>query len=200
MSSNLDHSLRISPKDQNRDSKLHLESIWADLSPRTPERTKSVNEAEGKAKQSLAMEDTPALSGGSLLKDGGKYVKEYTPFAGPRHCQDQQINRIKHESPWKAYKSGYDLKLDQFVTVAVRKAPRAGKVAIREFVSQDVDRKLEMLWSVRHERFVNLLEIFEVGETYYAVFEHIFVTLAQVVNCPAYPTERQLAAIIGQVN
>jgi hypothetical protein len=57
-----------------------------------------------------------------------------------------------------------------------------------------------MLQRVRHERFVNLLEVFKVGETYYAVFEHIFVTLTQVAICPAYPTERQLVAIIGQVN
>ncbi|KAK5044692.1 hypothetical protein LTR84_010584 [Exophiala bonariae] len=191
MSSDLDRNLRIPLKDQNRDSKLHLESIWGDLRSRTTERTNSPDEAGKDAQQSLAMEDTSALR---------NYVKEYTPFAKPRHGQNQKINRIKHESPWKAYKSGYDLKLDQFVTVAVRKAPGAGKVAIREFDRQDGDRKIEMLWSVRHERFVNLLEIFEVGDTYYAVFEHIFVTLVQVVNCPAYPTERQLAAIIGQVN
>jgi len=46
-----------------------------------------------------------------------------------------------------------------------------------------------MLWSVRHERFVNLLEILEVAEICYAIFEYVFVTLAQVMNCPAYPTE-----------
>jgi hypothetical protein len=50
MSSNLDRSLRIPPKDQNRDSKLHLELIWDDISPRTQERTKSL---DGKGKQSL---------------------------------------------------------------------------------------------------------------------------------------------------
>src|SRR4051812_5954269 len=103
MSSDLDRNLRIPPKDQNRDSKLHLETIWSDLRSRTQERTNSPDAAGKDAQQSLAMEDTSAVR---------NYVKEYTPFAKLRHGQNQQINRIKHESPWKAYKSGYDLKLD----------------------------------------------------------------------------------------
>jgi hypothetical protein len=51
MSSNLDRSFRIPPKDQNRDSKLRLESIWGDLNPRAQERTESPDEAGKKAKQ-----------------------------------------------------------------------------------------------------------------------------------------------------
>jgi hypothetical protein len=67
---------------------------------------------EKKPSRNIEVRDTPALSDGSLPKDGGNNVKEYTSFARPHHCQGQPINRIKHESPWKTYKSGYDLKLD----------------------------------------------------------------------------------------
>jgi hypothetical protein len=56
-----------------------------------------------------------------------------------------------------------------------------------------------MLHRICHERFVSLLEIFEFDKTWYAVFEHIVTSLTQVVKSPAYPTERQLAAIVGQV-
>ena len=110
------------------------------------------------------------------------------------------FSSIQHDSPWKTYEKGHDLKFDQFVIVAARKAPRHGKVAIKEFAKQDASHKLDMIRRVRHERFVNLLEVFEVDKTVYAVFEHIFTSLKQVIACAAYPTELQLAAILGQVS
>ena len=106
----------------------------------------------------------------------------------------------QHASPWKIYEKGYELKLDQFVTVAHRKAPLQGKVVIRNFVEPDANRKLDMVRRIRHRRFVDLLEIFEFEKTWYAVFEHIVMSLVQLVNSPAYPNEKQLAAVVGQVS
>ena len=79
-------------------------------------------------------------------------------------------------------------------------SPLHGKVAIKTFAGRDANRKLDMLHRVCHERFVSLLEVFESDTAWYAVFEHVVTSLTQVVNSPAYPTERQLAAIVGQVS
>lgn len=102
-------------------------------------------------------------------------------------------------SPWSQYEKGYDLRFEETVTVAVRRRPLSGKVAVRELTDRDSARKLALIRSIRHERFIDLLEVFESGDTCYLVLEHIFVSLTQVIHGPAYPTERQLAAIVGQV-
>ena len=113
---------------------------------------------------------------------------------------EQKGSKVQHGIPWKTYEEGYDLKLDQFVKVATRKAPLHGKVAIKTFAGRDANRQLDMLHSVYHERFISLLEVFESDTTWYAVFEHVVTSLTQVINSPAYPTKRQLAAIVGQVS
>jgi hypothetical protein len=117
----------------------------------------------------------------------------------PRPGREEKLIPVKHESPWKTYKKGYELKLDKYITVAAHLFPHSGKVAIKEYARSEAERNLEMLNTVRHVRFIRALELFEWDQTCYAVFEHVFVSLVQVVACPAYPTERQLAAILGQV-
>lgn len=107
---------------------------------------------------------------------------------------------VTKDSPWSQYERGYELELDDIVTVAVRRSPLHGKVAVKELRGQDRARKLAMIRSIRHARFVDLLAAFESGDTLYVVLEHIFVSLTQVIHCAAYPTERQLAASLGQVS
>ena len=113
-------------------------------------------------------------------------------------------HRIKRQSPWKTHERGYDLKFDQYVTVAIQKAPWTGLVAIKELAKPemhgDFDRKLEVLSKIRHQRFVDLHEVFQIDDICYLVFDHIFVSLTQVVSSPAYPSERQLVAILHQVS
>ena len=83
--------------------------------------------------------------------------------------------------------------------IAARKAPGHGKVAIKTFTRQEANPKLDMIRRISHRRFVDLLEVFEFDNATYAVFEHIFTSLKQVAGPAAYPTERQLTAILGQV-
>lgn len=86
-------------------------------------------------------------------------------------------NAIQHESPWKTYEKGYDLKLDHFVTITARKAPRNGMVAIRKSTRQDAGPKLDMIRRISHKRLITLLEVFDCDETIYVVFEHVFTSL-----------------------
>lgn len=112
----------------------------------------------------------------------------------------QSIWPIHPSSPWAVYEKGYELKFDQFVTVAARKAPRSGLVAIRTITGQDQRETLQTLQLVRDKRIVSLLEIFVSDRTTFAVFEHTPTSLKQAVDSAAYPTEQQLVAILAQVS
>ena len=57
-----------------------------------------------------------------------------------------------------------------------------------------------MLKTIRHRRFLVDLQCFDFENSYYVVFDHISISLAQLVVSPPYPTEIELAAIIAQVN
>jgi hypothetical protein len=200
MSPNLNHRLQILSQRENRDSHLLLEEIKGSLTSSSQTRANSRNDVVKEATGISAAQDMPAYTSHSLSKGEGNPPQIVSTLATQLQSEKQQCSRIRHESPWKMYTRGYELKLDQFITVAIRKAPQAGKVAIKEIATKDINLKLQMLRTIRHDKFVALLEIFKFDERCYAVFEHIFVTIAQVAACPAYPTEPQLAAILGQVS
>jgi hypothetical protein len=150
-------------------------------------------------KSDRAVFDIPEIAEESETEKDDSASEQRPNLVKPYPGRERKLFRIKHQSPWQTYERGYDLKFDQFVAVATRKAPLTGKVTIRKLAGQNAASELDMLRRVDHERFVTLLEIMDHEKTIYMVFEHIFVSLTQVVNCPAYPTERQLAAILGQV-
>ena len=112
----------------------------------------------------------------------------------------QNISPIRRSSPWSVYEKGHELKFDQFVTVAARKAPGSGLVAVRTITGHDLREKLQTLQLVCNKRIVCLLEIFVFEKTTFAVFEHTPTSLKQVVDSAAYPTEQQLVAILAQVS
>ena len=119
--------------------------------------------------------------------------------------------RMKHSSPWDSYKELFDLMLEDSVTIAIRKNITSQKdalfVAVRKFSGPDADRKVDMLRRIRNENFLALLECFSFGESRYVVLEHeinkeekLPVTLRQFALISPYPTEEQLAVILGQVS
>lgn len=112
----------------------------------------------------------------------------------------QSIWPVHPSSPWAVYEKGYELKFDQLVTVAARKAPGSGLVAIRTITGQDAREKLQTLQLVCNKRIVSLLEIFVFERTGFAIFEHTPTSLKQVANSAAYPTEQHLVAILAQVS
>jgi hypothetical protein len=107
---------------------------------------------------------------------------------------------IKKESPWGIYTKIYNLKLDCWVTVAAAKGPSRKRVAVKSFSEPDSYQKVRMLYQIRHDNFVTVLESFSFEETFYVVLERMAITLDQIVVSPPYPSEQELAAILGQVS
>jgi serine/threonine protein kinase len=107
---------------------------------------------------------------------------------------------MKRSSPWESYEKKYDLKLDDFVTVATRKPPSYQVVTTKRFPTQESKDKVHNLQHLRHENLVAVLDIFIFDDSVHVVLEHMPVSLAQVVASPVYPNERQLAVILKQVS
>lgn len=107
--------------------------------------------------------------------------------------------RTKNESPWQSFQKVYELKLDGFIVVAIRKSPSCELVTVKSFVGSDSDKKVKRLQQTQHQNFVSFLEAFHSEGSVYVVLDYVPISLAHLVTSPAYPTESQLAAILGQV-
>lgn len=120
--------------------------------------------------------------------------------------------RMKDSSPWQSLTEEFSLMLNDSVTIASQKNGRF--VAVREFSGPDADRKVNMLQRIQDKNFIAFLDCFSFKGSYYVVFEHEIdykehgitywekfpVTLSQYALIIPYPTERQLATILGQVS
>jgi serine/threonine protein kinase len=104
------------------------------------------------------------------------------------------------ESPWKQYEKAYDLELAGSVEVAVRKAPPIELVHVRTFLKPGAEKALHMFQQLQHPNIVTALDVFTTDDGLYVVFEPMSISLERIVESPAYPNERQLAAILGQVS
>jgi hypothetical protein len=107
--------------------------------------------------------------------------------------------KTRNESPWESCEKILDLNLDGTVTVAQRRAPHAGLVAIRVFRSADAEKALYRHQHVKHDHIVSVLDAFTTEASLYIVLEHLPISLEQIVEGAKYPTELQLAAILKQV-
>ncbi|KAH7305373.1 kinase-like domain-containing protein [Rhexocercosporidium sp. MPI-PUGE-AT-0058] len=103
------------------------------------------------------------------------------------------------ESPWKTYEKIYDVELGGLVAVAVRKAGPVELVHVRAFETQAATKTLYVYRQLQHQNIVTALEAFTTDDSLYIVVEHMPISLEQIVRSPAYPNERQLAAILSQV-
>lgn len=103
------------------------------------------------------------------------------------------------ESPWNRFQKAYELKFEVFTTVAMRKASPCEVVMVKEFQTPEGIEKLRILQQIRHENFITFLESFQLQESSYAILKHVSISLSQISASPPYPTELQLAAILGQV-
>ena len=106
---------------------------------------------------------------------------------------------VKEESPWGSFEPIYDLKLGDFVTVAIRNTPEREIVIVKTLSGPGKDERLEVTRQVRHRNFLGLKDIFDYEGVFHNVFEFVPICLFHLVACPAYPTASQLAAIIAQV-
>ena len=84
--------------------------------------------------------------------------------------------------------------------MAVRKAPPVELVYVRAFATQAAAKTLHLFRQLQHRNIVAALEAFTTDNGLYIVLEYMPLTLERIVKSPAYPDERQLAAIFGQVS
>ncbi|PVH68125.1 hypothetical protein DL98DRAFT_554926 [Cadophora sp. DSE1049] len=108
--------------------------------------------------------------------------------------------QVRRGSPWDGYRKVLDLEhRDNSITVAEQKAPHSGLVAIKVFPSAAAEKALERHQRVKHENIVNVLDAFMTDTSLYIVFEHLPISLLQIVEGAKYPNEWQLAAILKQI-
>jgi len=109
-----------------------------------------------------------------------------------------QSFRIQQKSPWESFRKTYRLQLGGTVTVAVREEPPSELVMIRAFAPTS-EKSVYMIQRIHHLNVVTILEAFVTTDHFYAVLEHLPISLDHVVACPDYPSELQLTAILAQV-
>ncbi|KAF1948547.1 hypothetical protein CC80DRAFT_521099 [Byssothecium circinans] len=107
--------------------------------------------------------------------------------------------QARWEPPWLEYEKIYDVDLDGTVAVAVRKAPPVELVHVRAFPKPTAEKTLHIFRQVQHQNIVAAIEVFTTHDGLYIALEHMPVSLEWIVRSPAYPDERQLAAILGQI-
>jgi hypothetical protein len=106
---------------------------------------------------------------------------------------------IRSESPWEHYIQRYELNLDDHIYIV------SGKISLDTFMVKclkgpDAEKKVAMLERVQHKSFLPMVECFNFEDAYYPVFPHMVMPLSQVIHSPPYPTESELAAVLGRVS
>lgn len=76
--------------------------------------------------------------------------------------------------------------------------PRAN--SMKKLIGSDSNEKLKRLQQTHHHNFLAFLEAFHFKVSTYVILDYVPISLAHLVASPAYPTELQLAAILGQAS
>jgi hypothetical protein len=122
--------------------------------------------------------------------------------------------RMKDSSPWESLTKNFSLILNDNDSVTIASQKDGRFVAVREFSGPDAYRKVKMLQKIEDKNFIAFLDWFSFEGSCYVVFEHEItytehgtaywekfpVTLTQYALIAPYPTEQQLATILGQVS
>jgi len=188
----------MGPSDNGRSTKIDLLAVFEAKAPNNvPERADLFDPID-----STPRADTPSRMTASSR---GRASEDMT---GTRKGQSRTVKsatrgtlqlRTTCESPWEKYEKFYDVELGGPMEVAIRKAAPVELVHVRAFVTQAAEKKLPLYRQLQHPNIVTALEAFTTDNGLYVVLEHMPLSLEQIVRSPAYPDERQLAAILGQV-
>ncbi|KAL2005963.1 hypothetical protein VTN00DRAFT_9617 [Thermoascus crustaceus] len=106
---------------------------------------------------------------------------------------------LKYKSPWETFQrmSEYGQEDDRFIKV--QRKDRLRKVfALRAFSVQEFDRIEQRFKHLKHENILTAQGFFRLRQTCFVLSEICVLSLARVVAYDEYPTERELACIIGQ--
>ena len=114
--------------------------------------------------------------------------------------------KIEPQSPWDVYRTrGLEVEQGGLVTVVKQRNkfwPNDNNTlyVVRKISSPDAKKKLDMLTNISHKNFTRVSEAFSFDGSIYVVSDYMDVCLFQIVRSRAYPNERELAAILGQVS
>ena len=160
-------------------------------------------------KSTISQDNTEPLDGSENFRER-REVEPEVDFQG-HHSQrviaiedGAVVNMSTCSSSWKNLKRHFILMLNDPVIIASQGNARL--VAVREFSGRDAAQKIQMLRRICNTQFLSFLDCFSSEGSRYVVFEHeisreekFSITLRQFSLIAPYPTERQLATILGQV-
>jgi hypothetical protein len=106
---------------------------------------------------------------------------------------------VKFESPWLRFCEKFELNLGEYVSIVADRYPPYDIFMVKRLKGPDAARRVRMLERVRHQSFHNMVDCFSFEGSHYAVFQHLPVTLDNIVYSPPYATELELAAALAQV-
>ncbi len=112
----------------------------------------------------------------------------------------RKYKRMKNESSWKSYKKIFQLKLDRFITVVVRKESLCKRVVVKSFLKSDSHEKLHMLHHIWHNNFVAVLESFSFKKFFYVILERMNISLVHIIASSFYLDEQELTVILEQID
>jgi hypothetical protein len=108
--------------------------------------------------------------------------------------------KMRTEDPWARYRKVYEIMIDDFTTVAIRKDKSYEPVIVRSFREDRAPTaKTKKLHEIRYENLLTLLESFSFEGYRYLILSRVSVSLIEVVASPHYPTVHELAVVLGQV-
>ncbi|KFZ20230.1 hypothetical protein V501_00264 [Pseudogymnoascus sp. VKM F-4519 (FW-2642)] len=106
---------------------------------------------------------------------------------------------VQFGSPWARFCEKFELNLGGYVPIVADLSPPYDLLMVKRLEGPDAAQRVHMLRRVRHQNFHNMVECFNFEGSHYAVFQHLPVTLDNIVYSPPYPTELELAAALAQI-
>ena len=133
----------------------------------------------------------------SLLQRSRR-VPEPPPFLRPALAPHPL--KIRKGDPWQMYKRLVKTRLGGEVVVACRKSRPENFVTVRTLETSHLEVQLNMLDHVRHDAFLNALEIYHNGGQYLVVSPFLHVSLSMITAAPVQAEEPQIAHIVFQAS
>lgn len=193
-------------------------SVAEDGSPSSPPQrmSPSKNPADyrhaqrgaGKASKTPNKRAIPLVAGGppmKLVKTASTMPLRSTPavtqLPTTADTGAHRVAKMREEDPWARYRKVYEIMIDGFITVAVRKDKTREPVIVRYFREDGPPTaETKKLHELHHENILTVLESFSFEGYRHLILERISVSLVDVVACPHYLSVPELVAILKQVS
>jgi hypothetical protein len=103
-------------------------------------------------------------------------------------------------SVWSQYTQMHELEMGGTVNIAEKKGPLSSRVLIRRTSNMGLDNKIRLLTQL-HQRpyFLETTGVFLSDTVVDIVCEYMDLSLEHILGVPRFPTEKEVAAIVGQV-